>query len=98
MRSRIARLSRSKTLLATLVALIAVAVAGSTLGYAALSKSVTLSLDGQAQTVTAMGDTVAEVLDAEGIEVTDKDLVAPALDEAVDDGSRISVRSAGRSS
>jgi uncharacterized protein YabE (DUF348 family) len=74
------------------VAVIAVAVAGSTLGYSALSKSVTLSLDGRAQTVTAMGDTVAEVLDAEGIELTDKDLVAPALDEAVDDGSRISVQ------
>ncbi|WP_107704560.1 resuscitation-promoting factor [Nocardioides allogilvus] len=92
MRSRIVHLSKSKALLATLVAVIVVAVGGSTLGYAALSKSVTLSLDGQAQTVTAMGDTVAEVLASEGIELTDKDLVAPALDESVDDGSRISVQ------
>ena len=92
MRSRIAHLSRSKALLATLVAVIVVAVGGSTLGYAALSKSVTLSLDGQAETVTAMGDTVGDVLASEGIELTDKDLVAPALDETVDDGSRISVQ------
>ena len=53
----------------TLVAVIVLAVGGSTVGYAALSKSVTLSLDGQAQTVTAIGDTVGDVLDAEGIEV-----------------------------
>jgi resuscitation-promoting factor RpfB len=91
-RSRIVHLSKSKALLATLVAVIAVAVGGSTIGYAALSKSVTLSLDGQAHTVTALGDTVGEVLASEGIELTDKDLVAPALDETVDDGSRISVQ------
>jgi uncharacterized protein YabE (DUF348 family) len=91
-RSRIAHLTKSKAVLATLVALIVVAVGGSTMGYAALSKSVTLSLDGQAETLTAMGDTVGDVLAAEGIEITDKDLVAPALDETVDDGTRISVQ------
>lgn len=92
MRSRIAHLSKSKAVLATLVAVIVVAVGGSTMGYAALSKSVTLSLDGQAETVTVLGDSVGDVLAAEGIEITDKDLVAPALDETVDDGSRISVQ------
>lgn len=92
MRSRIVTLSKSKALLATLVAVIVVAVGGSTMGYAALSKSVTLSLDGQAQTVSAMGDTVGEVLESEGIELTDKDLVAPGLDETVADGTRISVQ------
>ena len=92
MRSRIAHLSRSKALLATLVAVIVVAVGGSTMGYAALSKSVTVSLDGQAETVTSLGDTVGDVLAAQGIEITDKDLVAPSLDETVADGSRISVQ------
>ena len=52
----------------------------------------TLSLDGEEQEVTAMGDTVADVLESEGIEVGDHDIVAPSPDEAVDDGSRISVR------
>ena len=47
------------------------AVAGTTFGYAALSKSVTLTLDGQDREVTAMGGTVGDVLDAEGIEVGD---------------------------
>ncbi|KRF37854.1 transglycosylase [Nocardioides sp. Soil805] len=91
-RSRIAHLSKSKALLVTLVAVILAAVGGTTVGYAALNKSVTLSLDGQAQTVSSMGGTVGDVLAAEGIEVTDKDLVAPAVDEAVEDGTRISVQ------
>ncbi len=92
MRARIAHLSKSKPVLATLVAGIVVAVGGSTIGYAALSKSVTLSLDGQATTVSAQGQTVADVLAAEGIELSEKDLVAPALDETVEDGDRISVQ------
>ena len=97
MRSRIAQLGKSpllhsKTLFVSLVAVIIAAVGGTTVGYAALNKSVTLSLDGQSQTVSAMGGTVGDVLSAQGIEVTDKDLVAPALDEPIEDGSRISVQ------
>ena len=97
MRSRISQLIsspllHSKALLVTLVAVILAAVGGTTVGYAALNKSVTLSLDGQAQTVSAMGGTVGDVLAAEGIEVTDKDLVAPAVDEPIEDGTRISVQ------
>jgi uncharacterized protein YabE (DUF348 family) len=91
-RSRIAHLSKSRALLATLVAVIVAAVGGTTVGYAALNKSVTLSLDGQAQTVSATGGTVGDVLTEQGIEVTDKDLVAPALDEPIEEGTRISVQ------
>ena len=76
----------------TLVAVIVAAVGGTTVGYAALNKSVTLSLDGQAQTVSATGGTVGDVLTEQGIEVTDKDLVAPALDEPIEEGTRISVQ------
>ncbi|MFC7725386.1 transglycosylase family protein [Nocardioides sp. GCM10028917] len=92
MRSRLAQLSRSKTVLATLVALVVAAVGGTTVGYAALTKDVTLTLDGETRQVSAIGGTVADVLAAEGIEVTDKDLVAPAVDEAISDGSAIAVQ------
>lgn len=92
MRSRLAQLSKSKTVLATLVALVVAAVGGTTVGYAALTKDVTLTLDGETRQVSAIGDTVADVLAAEGVEVTDKDLVAPAVDEAVTDGSAIAVQ------
>jgi uncharacterized protein YabE (DUF348 family) len=95
-RSRIAQLSRSRlnsrAVLATLVGVIVAAVAGTTVGYAALSKDVTLTLDGKTRQVSAIGDTVADVLASEGIEVTDKDLVAPAVDETVTDGSAIAVQ------
>lgn len=96
MRSRFAQLSRSRlnsrAVLATLVAIVVAAVAGTTVGYAALSKDVTLTLDGRTTQVSAIGDTVGDVLAAEGIEVTDKDLVAPAVDETVSDGSAIAVQ------
>jgi uncharacterized protein YabE (DUF348 family) len=74
------------------VTAVIVALAGTTVGYAALSKSVTLSLDGQPREVTAMGGTVGDVLESEGIEVGKHDIVAPSVDEQVDEGSRISVR------
>ncbi|WP_307814307.1 transglycosylase family protein [Nocardioides baculatus] len=79
-------------MLATLVAVVVAAVAGTTVGYAALSKDVTLTLDGQTRQVSAIGDTVGDVLAAEGIDVTDKDLVAPSVDESVTDGSAIAVQ------
>nr|WP_216658599.1 resuscitation-promoting factor [Nocardioides sp. zg-1230] len=78
--------------MATLVALVVAAVGGTTVGYAALTKDVTLTLDGETRQVSAIGDTVADVLAAEGVEVGDKDLVAPAVDETVTDGSAIAVQ------
>jgi uncharacterized protein YabE (DUF348 family) len=74
------------------VALVVAAVGGTTVGYAALSKDVTLTLDGETRQVSAIGGTVADVLAAEGVEVTDKDLVAPAVDEPVTDGTAIAVQ------
>jgi len=90
--SQLDRLSRKRGLLAVLVAVVALAVAGTTVAYAAMAKSVTLSLDGKAQEVTAFGGTVADVLEAEGVDVGDHDQVAPELDQSVTDGTRISVR------
>ncbi|GAA1933866.1 transglycosylase family protein [Nocardioides hwasunensis] len=92
MRSRLAHLSRSKAVLATLAAVVVASVAGTTVGYAALSKDVTLTLDGRTTQVSAFGSTVGDVLAAEGIEVTDKDLVAPGVEESVKDGSAIAVQ------
>jgi uncharacterized protein YabE (DUF348 family) len=91
-RSRLAQYSRSTTVLTALIAVVVLAVAGTTVGYAALSKDVTLTLDGQTRQVSAIGDTVGDVLDAQGVELTDKDLVAPAVDETVTDGTAIAVQ------
>ncbi len=86
------RALHSKKLLVALVAGVVLAVTGTTLGYAALSKDVTVSVDGETREVSALGDTVGDVLDAEGIEVGEHDVVAPALDEPVEDGTLINVR------
>jgi len=91
-RNRIALLSKSKPLLAALVAVTALALVGTTYAYQAFSKSVTLTLDGTAHNASTFGDTVGDVLSAEGIVVGEHDLVAPGVDEQVSDGSEISVR------
>jgi resuscitation-promoting factor RpfB len=90
--SKLAALFRSRGVLIGLVTAVIVALAGTTVGYAALSKSVTVSLDGQPREVTAMGGTVGDVLESEGIDVGKHDIVAPSVDEEVAEGSRISVR------
>jgi resuscitation-promoting factor RpfB len=89
---RIDKLVRSKTMLGLLVVAVVLTVAGSTLGYAAMSSKVTLSLDGQPREVTALADTVGGVLEAEGVTVGEHDVVAPGPDEAVTDGTKISVQ------
>ena len=89
---QLSKLGRSRKVLAVLATVVALAVAGTTVGYAALSKDVTLSLDGETRQVSALGGTVGEVLASEGIDITDKDLVAPSPDETVVDGSEITVQ------
>ncbi len=89
---KLEKLSRKRALVTVLVAVVALAVAGTTVAYASMTKSVTLSVDGRTHDVTAFGGTVGDVLDAQGIDVGDHDQVAPDLDETVTDGTRISVR------
>jgi len=91
-RNRIALLAKSKSILAVLITAVVVALAGTTIGYASLANEVTLSLDGETKTVHSRGETVGEVLENEGIQVGEHDIVAPDVDEKIDDGARISVR------
>jgi uncharacterized protein YabE (DUF348 family) len=91
--SSLATLSRSKTALATLVSVVTLALLATALGYLLLGKhTVTLSVDGEVSEVSTDAATVADVLEAEGIEVGRRDVVAPSLDAAVNDGTRIAVR------
>ena len=83
---------RSRAVLASLVAVVLVAVAGTTYGYSALGNDLTLSVDGEAREISSRAATVGDVLAAEGLEVGEHDLVAPALDEQVEDGTFINVR------
>jgi uncharacterized protein YabE (DUF348 family) len=72
---------------------VTLALVATTLGLLLLGKqTVTLSLDGVAETVRTDGETVGQVLEDEGIEIGRHDVVAPSLDTPVRDGSRIAVR------
>ena len=88
----VASLVRSRGVLVALAVVAALAVGGTTYGYAALSTTVSVSVDGETREVTTFGDTVEEVLASEGLEVGDRDIVAPGLDETVVDGTAINVR------
>ena len=90
-KSKLPAVVKSRAVLVTLATAVILALAGTTYGYTALSNSVTLSLDGKDHEVTAMGETVGDILEAEGIEVGEHDMVAPSVDEEVTDGSKISV-------
>ncbi len=92
MRHSIALLSRSRRALLALVVAVVAALVATTVGYAQMSKTLTLSVDGESRQVTALGGTVADVLEDEGVEVGERDVVAPALDAEVNDGTRIAVR------
>jgi uncharacterized protein YabE (DUF348 family) len=91
-RQKLARISKSKAALVAAAAVAAAAVIGTTVGYASMGTSVTLNVDGHIKHVTASGDTVGQVLSAEGITLQSHDEVAPAVDQPVSDGTTIAVR------
>jgi len=89
----LATLNKSKAALAALVTTVTLALVATAAGYLVLNKNtITLSLDGVAAEVSTGAETVADVLDEEGIELGAHDVVAPALDTPVDDGTRIAVK------
>src|SRR5688500_7504545 len=81
----LATLTRSKAALAALVTTVTLALVATAAGYLLLkNNTITLSLDGTAAEVSTRAETVAGVLEEEGIEVGKHDVVVPALDTPVD--------------
>lgn len=85
-------LTRSRTALVATIVAVVIAVAGVTWGYSGMTTEVTLSVDGKERTVSTFGSTVEDVLDAEGIELTSRDIVQPGVDEQIEAGDKIAVR------
>jgi resuscitation-promoting factor RpfB len=83
------RAGRRPVVPVTLAVLVAAAVVTSLVGYRALASTVQLSVDGQTSSVTVAGGTVGDVLADRGITVGPHDVVAPDLDEDVEDGAHI---------
>ena len=71
---------------------VVLALVGGTVAYATMSKTVTLSIDGKQTEVRTFGDDVGDVLESQGIELGERDVVLPAEGDSIDDGSAIAVR------
>ena len=69
----------------------ALAVAGGTFGYVTLDKAVALSIDGDVSHVQTMEPTVGELLEKQGIQVGEHDVVVPAADTRLAEGTEIAV-------
>ncbi|NLT29399.1 MAG: DUF348 domain-containing protein [Propionibacterium sp.] len=83
---------RRKILTAIVATVTAFAVGGTIGVYQALDKTVTLTIDGRPQQVSTMSRSVGALLEEQGIEPGEHDVVAPAVDTPLNDGTRISVR------
>ena len=69
----------------------ALAVAGATFGYVTLDKAVALSIDGEVSQVQTMVPTVGDLLEKQGIEVGEHDVVLPAPDTRLTEGTQVAV-------
>ena len=65
-------------------------IAGGT--YAAMHKTVTITVDGTAQEVSTLSGSVAGALDAAGLTVSEHDSLAPGADDPISDGSQIALQ------
>ncbi len=78
-----------RSLRLSLFALVLLGLVGGTLAFFIAQKSVVLTVDGQAQRIGTYADTVAEVLDEEGLEPAAHDVLLPSAHEALADGDTI---------
>jgi uncharacterized protein YabE (DUF348 family) len=81
-----------KSIIVAVGATAAFAVAGGSVAYAAKSKTVSLSVDGQVRKVHTFGSTVADALKAEKVQIGEHDVVAPGVDSKLKDGQEIAVQ------
>lgn len=92
MPTSIAHLISSKKALGVIAGSVALAVTASGAGYAAMNKSVTLSVDGKTETVHTLGGNVSDVLASQDIHIGPHDVVAPGPDSSISDGSTVAVK------
>lgn len=92
MPARLEHLTKNKTLLVGLAVAVLLGIVGTASAYAGMSKTVTLSVDGERQQVRTFAGSVGDVLEGEGIEPGKHDSVVPGPATQVRDGSEIAVR------
>ena len=72
--------------------LVLAALIGGATAYVAYDKTITVSIDGQTQTVHSFASTVGAVLTADGVETGSRDVVSPAPSAGASSGQTITVR------
>ena len=87
----IAKTQSRKIITRVVQALLLVAIVAGTVGFVALQKTVTLSIDGTTRTVHTFAGDVEGVLDRQSIDLAERDLVSPSLDTALADGATVTV-------
>jgi uncharacterized protein YabE (DUF348 family) len=78
-----------RSLQLALFAFVLLGLVGGLLAYAVAQKSVTLLVDGQTREVGTYAATVGEVLEDEGVPAGEHDVVLPAPDQSLDDGTTV---------
>jgi uncharacterized protein YabE (DUF348 family) len=85
---------QKRSLIIAISVLVVLGLVAGTVAYSTMHKSVTLSVDGEETELTTFSDDVGEVLAEEGVDLSERDVVQPAVDSSIDDGTRIAVRHA----
>ncbi|ACZ31740.1 G5 domain protein [Xylanimonas cellulosilytica DSM 15894] len=85
------RARRRMPLVAGLV-VASLAVTGGAYAVSTAYKDVTLDVDGHVTTISTFAGSVQNLLDAQGVRLTERDLVSPATDAALTDGADVVVR------
>jgi uncharacterized protein YabE (DUF348 family) len=83
-----------RSLRLSLFAVVLLGLVGGLLAFFMAQKSLTLSVDGRARTVHTYADTVAEVLDDQGLRIAAHDVVLPAPNTRLADGDTVVVNRA----
>ena len=68
------------------------AVSGGAVAYTSAHKHVTLDVDGRVVETTTFASSVGKLLETQGVEVSDRDLVTPSLDTQLSEGDDVVVR------
>jgi len=81
-----------RSLKIALFTLVIAGLLGGSLAWASLSKTVTVSVDGEEREVSTLASTVQGVLDSADLEVAEHDVVVPDASTRVQDGSSIALQ------
>ncbi len=91
-KTHVRKMVRKKTPLIALNIAVLLVVAGGTAAFGAMSKTVTLSVDGKTETVRTFGNNVQDVLASRSISLKPADKISPSVDTPVTDGEDITVQ------